>query len=291
LSKTNLSEVNGPGLDYDEKPIKSVTKTFEQLLEEQLANEHAVAVLEDGASKKVSGKFLKRGEGLSRFNLKENITPQTDWKPGSKRRRPLVDYSKPVPKPKPKEMLPNESKVRPVVSKQPSKGAKAAVAAPASRKVATVAPHSPTKPLRRSNTAPVKKADTKPLLQKRQSTDLSTAPAFSKQKSPLTSARGERSGFAGSASPRKVSVTPLRMTSFHDSSSVLTNKQPSPRKIPALSHTKSTKTLTTRSQHTSPSIAQRKPVDSSFYQNIQHRVKNEAVETEELEVGVLPYFC
>lgn len=292
---------------HDEEPIRSVTKTFEQLLEEQLASELSAGDSANPGSRKPAVKYLKRGAGLSRFNLKENITPQKEWKPGTKQRQPLVDCSKPVLKPKSKDPRPPVGKHK-SVNQSASKASKP-VAPAVSRKVATVNAQSPTKPLRRSNTMPVKKNSVVPS-QKKPSVHQpasSTGSATTNQKSPLTSTSVRQkpstninqpvSGLAHSntTSPSKHPIG--RPSSAMETSTSHIARPTSPRKRASLSPKKASVTQSSRQQVTSAavglsdangssSVGVRKHVDSSFYANIQDRVQNEAVETEELQVSI-----
>lgn len=298
------SEENGAVRHYDDQPIKGATKTFEQLLEEQLANEQLENGQNDTHAKKPLVKFLKRGEGLSRFNLKENITPQKDWKPCTKARQPLVDYSKPVLKPKAKEPCPPEGR-RKSTTKQAPKVLKPTVPT-VSRKVANLGSRSPTKTLQRSNTMPARKPDQKPTIPQRKAPveQPQSATNSVKQKSPLsvtTSARTIKSVTnavqVGSVSPRKHNLpVTTRPSSALEMQTSHIAKPTSPRKKSSLSPKKqltsmspdkvlAQRLISAGAAGGSPIGTAKKPVDSSFYSNIHHRVQNEEVETEELQVG------
>lgn len=260
--------------NFDDIPIRGVKKTFEQLLEEQLANENLVSNTTEtfSLSRRPAVRFLKRGEGLSRFNLKENISPQKEYKPGSKARQPLVDYSKPVPKPKVKESpydLPKKGAGnRPISSKSKT------ATPPTNRKVAAVT-MSPSKvsSLRRSNTVPTKKPDPTAL----------KARVYKKQSpSVTTTTDGMKRAGVTPASPKKPTMTrPVSAMETGSPSSSL-NKQVSPtrKKVPPLSPTKQS----APASRLPTSISPKKSVDSSFLKNIQKRAEKEVVETQELEV-------
>lgn len=281
-------------------PIKGPTKTFEQLLEEQLANEEQDSPLGGQPSKKKPVKFLKRGEGLSRFNLKENITPQKEYKPSTKNRQPLVDYSKPVLKPRAKEP---ETKQKTIT--KPSAKPKQAQAPSVARKVASVT-HSPSKStLRRSNTMPARKPDQKPNTQTRRlSNEQPPNAAALKQKSPHTNTRIAKPGGGTPTSPRKYLSSQRPQSAMEMTQSHIAKPSSSPTKKLSSSPSKQSTPLTSKpstmtampsvttaplsgthmSQSVDAKYSIKKPVDSSFYSNIQNRVENEGVETEELEV-------
>ena len=299
-SEVETSDEATTATNHDDKPIKGVTKTFEQLLEEQLAGEQSAGGQGEITSKKTSVKFLKRGEGLSRFNLKENITPQKEYKPSTKNRQPLVDYSKPILKPKAKD---GEAKRKP--ASQPAKVTKPSTPA-VTRKVAAVTAQSPTKPLRRSNTMPVRKPEAKAnslVPNKKLSTQPSSNVAVSKQKTLPTSMNTKSKPQTSIASSTSTTVTvahsniasPSKHTTRPSSAMEISvshiAKPSSPRKRSSLSPRKSSMTSSKplaipvlSAVSNSPAAAGKKPVDSSFYANIQDRVQNEAVETEELQV-------
>ncbi|XP_067937747.1 centromere protein J-like [Watersipora subatra] len=287
-------EAPNPSANHDDKPIKGATKTFEQLLEEQLASEQAAADHTDQTSKKPSVKFLKRGQGLSRFNLKENITPQKEYKPGSKSRQPLVDYSKPLLKPKAKDSTPPEAKRKSSVSQ--SAKPNRPTAPPVTRKVA-VPVNQPTKSLRRSNTMPAKKSEPKPVVSQKKPSSQSSA-ANTKQKVMITTSSGRSKGQSGIAQPLATTSasnasSPVKSLSTRPSSAMETStrlpaKPTSPRKKLSLSPRKpsasnSHKHLPTPTSSASVSPV-KKPVDSSFLANIIDRARKEAAETDELQV-------
>ena len=248
---------------------------------------------DDQGTKKKPIKFLKRGEGLSRFNLKENITPQKEWKPSTKNRQPLVDYSKPVLKPKTKETDNNKKTTTKTISNKP----KAPAAPSVSRKVASIT-HSPSKStLRRSNTMPARKPEGKPVTQtRRSSTEQAPNAAALKQKSPMTNSRISKPTVGTPTSPRKYMSSQRPNSAMEMTQSHIAKPSTSPKKKPGASPTKN---FTPASNFTSKQsaaaapgsvisrvpVSEKKPVDSSFYSNIQNRVQNEAAETEELQVN------
>lgn len=287
-SEIESSDEQSTAQNHDEVPIKSATKTFEQLLEEQLANEEQISA-GDPAAKKKPVKYLKRGEGLSRFNLKENITPQKEWKPSTKNRQPLVDYSKPVLKPRSKD-----AENKKTTTKTLSNKAKTAVSAVA-RKVASVV-HSPSKSsLRRSNTMPARRPEAKSTTQTRRlSTEKAPNAASLKQKSPQTNSRTSKP--AGTpTSPRKYVSSQRPNSAMEMTQSHIAKPSTSPKKRLSLSssptkhYTPSTSSIKqsgtgAASLISRVPVSEKKPVDSSFYSNIQNRVENEPAESEELQV-------
>ena len=180
-------------------------------------------------------------------------------------------------------------------------------AAPAvSRKVATVANHSPTKPLRRSNTMPVKKSEpkTNPVL-KKQPTHTGTSVAGSKPKVVSSSSNHKVSTdstvqnitpngvIQSNSSPTKYTTRPA---SAMDTSTSMIAKPSSPRKKTSLSPRKPVAAPGVRHPAiptlTSPAgISPKKSVDSSFHTNIKERIQKEPIETEELQVCIAQILC
>lgn len=288
-------------------PIKGAKKTFEQLLEEQLATEQSPTNEPNsaGRAKRQPVKFLKRGEGLSRFNLKENISPQKDYKPGSKTRQPLVDYSKPLLKPRQKEVS-DAKKKNPSTS---HKSVNKTETLPVARKVASVtstASPRKTNPLRRSNTLPPRKHE--PIHSTNQQQLKSTSGSSSKR--PLTSSHSSQqikpkisSSVHPSATTKSITHSPTKNSTVRPQSAMERStpsyiaKPTSPRKTSSLSPVKQgvstsdssrTTSVITTSSVAAAALTAATPkgaVDSSFYSNIRKRVEGEAVESEELQVS------
>lgn len=235
--------------------------------------------------RKAPVKFLRRGEGLSRFNLKENISPQREYKPGSRARQPLVDYTKPAPKPKSKEQQPAERRNRSRNSQQQPTKSKTDTA-PVARKVANVTNGSspPKNNLRRSNTLPVRKSQS-----------LESKPQFEKPARRSATVKSKSATVVNQKlSPKKDASYPARpASSTEGSGNSMIARLSSPRKQPLSPSKQSTPAnnkppvVTARS---AVGTVGRSPVDSSFYANIEKRVKNEVKENEELEVSVVREF-
>jgi len=144
--------------NYDEIPVGGAKMTFEQLLEAELKQQMENDIEDHSESNPAKKQnFLKRGVGLARFNLKENISPIADYRPSLKKRQPLVDYSKPVLKPKPKESSVKETS-KPAATRTKTLPAKPTkTTPPVTRKVAALSVTSPKKSttgLSRSKTMP-----------------------------------------------------------------------------------------------------------------------------------------